>query len=155
VREAVADDRPWIEEVLVRSWGSTKVVARGRVYDASEQTALVASVDGRRVGLATYAVDGDECELVTIDAIEPGRGVGTALLDAVRARAREAGCSRLVLITTNDNTEALRFYQRRGFRLTALRPGAIDDARRLKPEIGPVGAGGVPIRDELELELAL
>jgi dTMP kinase len=156
VREASASDRPWIEELLVRSWGSTRVVARGRVYDASEQPGLVARVDGCRVGLATYAVDGDECELVTIDAVDPGRGIGTALLDAVRERAREAGCRRLVLITTNDNTDALRFYQRHGFRLAALRPGAVDDARqRLKPEIALAGAGGVPIRDELELELAL
>ena len=51
---------------------------------------------------------------------------------------------------------ALRFYQRRGLRLSALRVGAVDEARRtLKPEIGEVGSDRIPIRDELELELQL
>jgi len=49
--------------------------------------------------------------------------------------------------------KALRFYQRRGFRLAALHQGAVDDSRaRLKPEIPEVGAHGIPLRDELELE---
>jgi hypothetical protein len=57
------------------------------------------------------------------------------------------------LVTTNDNLEALRFYQRRGFVLSALRAGAVDEARReLKPMIGRVGNFGIPIRDEIELE---
>ena len=55
------------------------------------------------------------------------------------------------LITTNDNVDALRFYQRRGFVLTELRPGAVDESRRMKPQIPLVGAYGIPIRDELVL----
>jgi ribosomal protein S18 acetylase RimI-like enzyme len=56
-------------------------------------------------------------------------------------------------VTTNDNVDALRFYQRRGFRLAALRAGAVEDARaRLKPEIPWTGADGIELRDELELE---
>jgi GNAT superfamily N-acetyltransferase len=149
------DERAWLEDLLVRRWSSTEVVARGRVYDAAALPALVARIEERPVGLATYSVDGDECELVTIDSTEPGRGVGTALVDAVREAALDAGCKRLVLITTNDNTEALRFYQRRGFRLTGLRPGAVDEARRLKPGIALHDASGVPIHDEIELALEL
>jgi ribosomal protein S18 acetylase RimI-like enzyme len=79
--------------------------------------------------------------------------VGSALIAEVEQIARRAGCTRLWLITTNDNVDALRFYQRRGFRLAALRPGAVDDSRtRLKPEIPDVGDHDIPIRDELELE---
>ena len=60
------------------------------------------------------------------------------------------------LITTNDNLDALRFYQRRGFRITAIHAGAVDDSRaRLKPEIPEAGDHGIPLRDELELELTL
>jgi hypothetical protein len=52
--------------------------------------------------------------------------------------------------------DALRFYQRRGFRLVALHPGAVDDSRRrLKPEIPELGEYGIPIRDELVLEREL
>jgi hypothetical protein len=63
---------------------------------------------------------------------------------------------RLWLVTTNDNVDALRFYQRRGFRLAELRPEAVTLSRRaLKPEIPMVGAHGIELRDELELDLEL
>jgi ribosomal protein S18 acetylase RimI-like enzyme len=85
-----------------------------------------------------------------------GYGVGTALLAAANAAAYAAGCSTLWLVTTNDNLDALRFYQRRGFRVRAVRPGAVDDARAtLKPEISSTGAYGIPLRDEIELEAAV
>jgi hypothetical protein len=85
----------------------------------------------------------------------PGQGVGTALIEAVKVAAIEAGCRRLWLMTTNDNLHALGFYQRRGFRLVAVYPGAVDAARLLKPEIPLLGNDGIPIRDEIELEIAL
>jgi ribosomal protein S18 acetylase RimI-like enzyme len=61
----------------------------------------------------------------------------------------------LFLVTTNDNTPALRFYQKRGFVLSALRPNAIAENRKVKPEIPLTGQDGIPIRDELELEMHL
>jgi RimJ/RimL family protein N-acetyltransferase len=110
---------------------------------------------GRCVGLVTYELDGEACEIVTIDALEEGKGIGTVLLEAVAAAAREAGCARVQLLTTNNNLRALAFYQKRGFRLVGLVPGAIDEERSLKPSIPLVDASGLPIRDELHLELEL
>ncbi len=107
------------------------------------------------MGLATYALGEDGCELVTIDSLVEGRGVGTSLLEAVAEAARRAGCRRVWLVTTNDNLPALRFYQRRGFVLTALHRDAVAKSRDLKPEIPRFGNDGIPIRDELELERAL
>ena len=76
-----------------------------------------------------------------------------ALIAAVKDIAGRAGCTRLWVITTNDNVDALRFYQRRGFTLAALHAGAVDESRaRLKPEIPVFGDHGIPLRDELELE---
>ena len=103
----------------------------------------------------TYEIVGEACEIVTIDALKEGRGVGTALLEAVVEVAREAGCKRVQLLTTNNNLRALAFYQKRGFRLVGLVPGAIDEERRLKPSIPLVDEAGLPIRDELHLELEL
>jgi len=109
-----------------------------------------AALDGERlVGLLTYAHDGDAIEIVTIDAFEPRRGVGRALVEAVRG----LGAARIHLTTTNDNVSAQRFYEALGFRLAAVREGAIERSRELKPEIPLVGEGGTPIRDELEYEL--
>jgi hypothetical protein len=67
--------------------------------------------------------------------------------------ARRQGCARLWVITTNDNVDALRFYQRRGFCLVEVHRGAVDRSRvTLKPEIPAAGACGIPLRDEIELE---
>jgi ribosomal protein S18 acetylase RimI-like enzyme len=106
----------------------------------------------------TYVVDRDraQCEVLTLHAVQQWRGVGTALLQLVEQLAAEQGCRRLWLITTNDNVDALRFYQRRGFRLAALHRGAVDDCRaQLKPEIPTVGDYGIPLHDELELDKQL
>jgi hypothetical protein len=79
--------------------------------------------------------------------------MGTALIEAVRLLARRRRCARLWVITTNDNVDALRFYQRRGFRLLTVHHGAVDRSRAsLKPEIPQVGAYGIAKRDEIELE---
>jgi len=154
-RHAGPGDRAWIAELLQRRWGSTTVVSRGRTNRADLLPAMVAeTVDGRH-GLATYRVEDDEVELVTLDAEPPGQGVGTALLAAVMEASRSQGCHRLWLVTTNDNLDALRFYQRRGLRLAAVNVGAVDRAREIKPTIPRVGSNGIAIHDELELAIEL
>ena len=125
------------------------------MHDVSALPGFAVHVGEDFVGLATYRVDGPDCELVTLDAVAEGVGVGTALVEAVAAAARRSGCTRLWLITTNDNLRALRFYQRRGFRLAALHRDAIATSRRLKPSIPETGLHGIPVRDELELERRL
>jgi RimJ/RimL family protein N-acetyltransferase len=107
------------------------------------------------VGLVTYRIEGSQCEVVTLNSEEEGTGIGTALLEAVCREAAAAGCTRVWLITTNDNLPALRFYQKRGMRLFALHPNAVEASRKLKPEIPLAGWEGIPIRDEIELELRL
>ena len=90
-------------------------------------------------------------EIATINALDLYRGIGTMLIEAVRAEAKRLGCYQVMLTTTNDNIGALRFYQRRGFRLAAIRPGAVDRTRQLKPEIPRTGDFGIPLRDEIDL----
>lgn len=154
-RAMTSDDREWAHALIAEHWGGIKMVTRGVLYDMREFPGIIAWRDGVPVGLATYRIDGDACELMSINSLIQDSGVGTSLLRAVEETARAAGCRRLFLITTNDNTHALRFYQRKGYRLVALRPGAIDEARRLKPGIPKVGIDGIPLRDELELERML
>jgi ribosomal protein S18 acetylase RimI-like enzyme len=149
-----ASDHPWASELLEREFGGPQQVRRGELLNALDLLGLVAEDDGRPAGLLCYRLDGEECELFLLLAVDQGQGTGTALLDALATRA--VGRRRIWVVTTNDNLRALRFYQRRGFRLRALRPGAVDDARRrLKPAIPHTGDHGIPRRDELELERIL
>ena len=155
VRPVTPTDREVIKGILLESWGSERVVAHGTVYRPLDLPGFVAEIDDEPVGAVTYVVDRDACEIVTIDARREGIGVGTALLDAVTSTARRAGCTRLWLITTNDNEHAKGWYRRRGFSLVAVHAGAVDRSRELKPEIPSTDERGVPIRDELEFERAL
>ena len=149
-------DREWVARLLTEHWASPRIVSRGRVYDGDRLPGFAAVRDGRPIGLATYRIDGGDCEIVTLNSLAERQGVGSALIDAVKDVARQAGCRRLWLITTNDNVSALRFYQKRGFVLVAVHRGALEEARRrLKPEIPLVGLDGIPLRDEIELELVL
>ena len=148
-------DREWAAELLAREWGDVTVVSRGRLHDPTHLPGFVAEKDGAPVGLATYHIDGENCELVSINSLAPGMGIGSALLSTVKAAAHSAGCCRLWLITTNDNTPALHFYQRQGFRLAALHRDAVSASRAMKPQIPLTGLDGIPIRDELELEYLL
>jgi ribosomal protein S18 acetylase RimI-like enzyme len=125
---------------------------RGELIDALEGPGLVAERGGARVGLLTYRMDDDDAEIVFFEATEQQGGIGTALLDAFLAKATGR---RVWVVTTNDNLDALRFYQRRGFVISDVRPGAVDEARHtLKSQIPEVGAFSIPIRDEIMLERA-
>jgi N-acetylglutamate synthase-like GNAT family acetyltransferase len=154
VARARPQDRPAVEAFL-RDHGAERVARRGELVIATDHPALLARSAGELVGVATYVVDGRACELLTLHARSRFGGTGTALVAALVDVAREAGCTRLWVVTTNDNVDALRFYQRRGFRLAHLRPGALTESRLLKPEIPAVGDHGIDLRDELELEMQL
>lgn len=148
------DDRDWMREFMVEHWGDEIVVAHGAIYRPAELPGFVAYAENTVTGLVTYHLNAESCEIVTLDSLQEGLGIGAALIEAVHDVAVRSGCRRLWLITTNDNTRALRFYQKRGFRLVAVRPGAVDAARRIKPGIPQIGNDGIPIRDELELEIS-
>jgi ribosomal protein S18 acetylase RimI-like enzyme len=155
VRPLTDDDRAWATQVEADSWGIPVVARLGELVDPTGLLGFVAVLAGERMGLLTYAVRGDDCEVVTIRSLREGEGIGRALLDAARDAATAAGCRRLWLITTNNNMRALRVYQRWGMEIVALHRNAVAEARRLKPSIPERDTHGIPIAHELELELRL
>lgn len=155
IRPLTEDDRDWVARFLNERWGASTVVTRGRLHQADRLPGFAAVQADKLVGLITHRIDGDECEIVTLDSLAQGIGIGSALIATVKDAALGAGCRRLWLITSNDNLNALGFYQKRGFALAALHRNAIEESRRLKPEIPVIGMDGIPLRDELELEMIL
>lgn len=156
VRPVRAGDRAAVDALHEREWGGPYVVAHGTRHDLRTLPTLVATDGaGAVVGALVHRDDADGLEVVSVVAAVSGGGVGTALLAAAEQVARAGGRDRLWLVTTNDNLRALRFYQRRGLRLARVDQGAVDRARRLKPSIPAVGDDGIPLHDELVLELRL
>jgi GNAT superfamily N-acetyltransferase len=160
VRPIQSSDLSFIREELVRHWADTSIWSIGRRYQADELPGLVAideSNRDERVGLVTYFIHagGWQGEVITLSSRAENTGAGTALLAAAVQAIRDAGCARAFLTTTNDNLRALGFYQKRGWRLAALHKGIIDEARKRVPAIPTIGMNGIPLRDEIELEIDL
>jgi GNAT superfamily N-acetyltransferase len=154
VRPLADADRRRLAKLVQDAWGSTQVATRGRLVDGSALPGFLAQDDEDWLGYATYEIIVEALEVTAIESLKPGRGVGGALLAACVRVALERHLHRLWLITTNDNLPAIRFYQSHGLVLVAVHRDAVTRARsELKPEIPITGVHGIPIRDEIELEL--
>jgi GNAT superfamily N-acetyltransferase len=151
VRPVEESDRPTVEWLTTHLWGAAEVAVHDGVFYPATLPGFIAERGGRIAGLVTFQVRPAVLEIVTINALDLYQGIGTLLIEAVRAEAKRQGCHQITLTTTNDNIGALRFYQRRGFRLAALRPGAVDRTRQRKPAIPRTGDFGIPLRDEIDL----
>lgn len=149
------DQGEMVERFWEEHWGGTTMVSRGKLYHAKEFPGFVAKDGEEIVGLLTYRVEVDECEVMSLDSLQEGVGIGSALMEAVKEKAIAMNCRRLWLITTNDNTHAIRFYQKLGYKLVAVHRNALDESRKLKPQLPLVGFDGIPLRDEIELEMIL
>lgn len=155
VRRTTGDDSVWIRGVLRRYWASERILSRGRVLEPLRLPGFAAMRNSEPIGLITFHIDPAGCEIVTHNSMADSGGIGSCLLAAVRNEARAQGSRRLWLVTTNDNTAAVRFYQRRDFDIVAVHRHAITQHRTLKPEIPDAGLDGIPIRHEIELEYQL
>jgi GNAT superfamily N-acetyltransferase len=156
IRPITPEDRAWVAETIGTAFGSVRLMSNDHLIDdASLLDGYAAEVDGRAVGCALInEVDGD-VELVALVSTYRGAGVGSALLEAVVERGKRDGWKRLWLVTSNDNSEAIRMYQRAGWDWVDFRRDAITNARAIKPEIPDTGNHGIPIRHEIQFEAPL
>ena len=155
IKSVTDRDRDWVLRIA-RGWGADFIVSRGRkIYPAEIEGYLAVDESGERIALVTFECLGDQCEVVTLDAFVKFQGIGTALLERVHQDVVQRDCRRLWLITTNDNLDAIRFYQRRGWTIAAVHVNALAESRKMKASIPLVGNFGIPLRDEIEFELLL
>lgn len=154
---AINDElRPVVLKILEAQWGGRMMVTLGNLFDAGELPGFVMrQADGEVTGLVLYDDRGGDCEIAALYSGLEDKGNGSALLQAAIDAAKEKGCERVWLVTTNDNTRAIRFYQKRGFTLREVHINSLADARLLKPEIPATGMDGIPLRDEFEFEKML
>ena len=133
-------------------WRSDVMITRGRIHHINELDGFFVRIDSEIKGLIKYNIENNECEIVSVHTTNRNTGIGTKLLEKVVEEALLKNCKRIWLITTNDNTPAIRFFQKRGFTMKALYINSIDEARKLKPEIPLTGKDNIPILHEIEFE---
>jgi ribosomal protein S18 acetylase RimI-like enzyme len=155
IRLLTANDLPRLRKFWKENWGDEFVVAHGVIYHPDTLDGFVAFDGDEWIGEVTYTFSDAECEIVTLDSLYEGKGIGTKLMNAVVDEAKKRNCKRVFLITTNDNLHALGFYQKRGFELVAVHRSAVNESRKIKPDIPLIGMNNIPLRDEIELEMNL
>jgi GNAT superfamily N-acetyltransferase len=155
LRQLTIDDLPRLRQFWIEHWGSEEMVSRGKVYRPQQLEGIVLDEDDEWLGLLTFFINDDECEVTSIDSLREGQGIGTMLLNRAVEVARARDCKRIFLITTNDNLNALGFYQKRGFELVRIYRGALNESRKIKPSIPQIGMNNIPLRDEIEVEMIL
>ena len=134
IRGVQDQDLSWIKDLTIKQWGDELIVVHDDLYIPHDLSGFIAiNPSGEPIGLVTFIIDSGECEIVTLNSLETDRGVGTSLLSEVIKVAEGAECKRVCVTTTNDNIQALGFYQRRGFVLVEIRQGAVNQARNIKP----------------------
>ena len=156
IRRLTLEDLPRLRQSWQENWGDEFVVAHGVIYHLENLDGFIAVEGEEWVGEITFAFLENDCEIVSLDSRREGQGIGTALMNAVVEEVRATkNCRRIFLVTTNDNLNALGFYQKRGFELVRINRGALNDTRKLKPNIPLIGENNIPLRDEIELEMIL
>jgi GNAT superfamily N-acetyltransferase len=155
ITEIRNEDSSLIASFISDSWGSPMSVSKGRIFNTTDLPGFIQKRDEKTIGLVTYNIDKNDCEIVTLDSKLNNRGLATQLINKVVGKAKNNGCKRVWLITTNDNTNAIRFYQKRGFEWVGFYRNSMDDSRKLKPEIPEFGDDDIPIKHEIEFELRI
>jgi ribosomal protein S18 acetylase RimI-like enzyme len=155
LRRLSPNDLPRLRQFWIDHWGGEEMITRGNVYHPEQLDGYVVEDGNDWIGLLTFSIKDGECEVTSLDSLREGQGIGSMLIDRAIGEARAKDCKRLFLITTNDNLYALGFYQKRGFEIVTVYRGAVNESRKRKPSIPLVGMNGIPLRDEIELEILL
>lgn len=155
IRKINNTDLEWIKNFFAKNWGSDFIISRGKIHKPEKLEGFIAEDNGEKVGLVMFNIENDGLEMVSIDSLKPKKGIGGMLVKEVTDFAKGKNLKRIWLITTNDNLNALRFYQKNGFYLVKIYPNAIAEYRKIKPQIPEIGENGIPLRDEIELEIKL
>jgi ribosomal protein S18 acetylase RimI-like enzyme len=144
-----------VRALMTALWGSTDVALDGKLYDLTACDCLLCEEGEELLGFLHYDARGEAWEILALDCPRPGVGAGTALIEEVKIMARAAGAKTLIVVTTNDNAAAMRFYQKRGFVLTDVRFGAVARSREIKSAIPDRGEDGIPILHEMVFEMEI
>ncbi|KGR82200.1 GNAT family N-acetyltransferase [Lysinibacillus odysseyi] len=141
-----------VNRFFIEQWGSSEMVVSSGVYNCAALDGFAALDEkGEIIGLITFDRKETEVEIISLDSLLEGQGIGSMLLERTEQLAQAENIKQITLLTTNDNLNALKFYQKRGYRLCLIFPNAVTDARKVKPSIPLIGEYGIPLQDELQL----
>ena len=118
---------------IIKGWGSDILVSKGKIYKAEDLDGILTYENNKIIGLGLYYIKNNACEIVLLETFLQNKGIGTQIIEKIKENAKMKNCKRIWLITSNDNIDAIKFYQRRGFSIANIYKNAMDKSRELKP----------------------
>ena len=154
VRPAEPRDQKRVQDLFISDFGHLTIVAFGEEMHADREEALVADMHGEIGGALAWRRFDQAVHIVALatDPLWQRAGVGGYLVAEAELLARREGLGRVITAPSNDNLPSLYFFQRHGYRVTAVVPDAF--ARVSKVPSAP-GFAGIPVLDEIRLEKRL
>ncbi len=149
------DLRPKVNQLIADEWAGPIVVTKGVAHDTSTADGFVSIDNGVLTGYILYTIQNHQCEILALQSLVENHGIGSNLIESVINIAKSSSCTRVWLITTNDNVHAIRYYQKFGFELTGVYINALDESRKQKPSIPQFGNEGIPLKHEFEFSYSL
>ena len=141
-----------VRQLFIDNWGADYMITKGERHNFEDLNGYVAMDNDKIVGMLTFKRSNNEIEIISLDSFMENIGIGSALLNKIMDFAQHNSIKRLWLITTNDNLNSLKFYQKRNWTITAIHNDAIVESRKIKPTIPMTGYYDIPLRHEIELE---
>lgn len=139
-------------DLFIDNWGDDEMVVSSGTYQLSDLPGFVEYDEAEIIGVITYIIKNDQIEIISLDSFRENVGIGSQLLKKLEEISEEKDITKISVITTNDNLNALKFYQKRGYSIIKVIPNAVEKARKQKPSIPLFAENGIPIRDEIVLE---
>jgi len=121
--------RTKIQAILSDTWGFPLLAINGKLWDSRTMPGYAAVCGTDVIGYLLYEFHNGVCEIMVLESVVQNIGIATALIEQVKQIAKEAGVDKVIVQTSNDNTHAIRFYQRRGFTIREIRIDAMEVAR--------------------------
>ena len=161
IRKAEITDGPRLADIAYRAWetGILPILTdKPGLRDAERRRlshavghgwrhTIVAEIDGIVVGWCSRVAGRSYIPYLFVIPEMQGHGIGATLLDRMEVMLELQGAERVHLETPADHVRAVRFYERQGYRILALRPDGRDGhdpfvsvhlEKRLKPFVGEI-----------------
>jgi GNAT superfamily N-acetyltransferase len=155
IRSKEPNDSTMLKEIMDKDWGGEPLVVRGEKYYPTILDGLIILGGDKMCGFLSYEIRDHVCEIIAFEIYAQSKGIGTLALNKLKEIAQSKNCNKLYLMTTNDNVDALRFYQKRGFHICGIHLDSVKISRKIKPSIPDIGDHGIPLRDEIDLEMLI
>ncbi|KKC39231.1 hypothetical protein WH87_03080 [Devosia epidermidihirudinis] len=136
IRQAVKADAARLADIAYRAWETgifplltdqpgLKETERQRLHQVVGETIariIVAEVDGVVVGWCSRSSRRAYIPFLFVIPELQGHGLGSLLLRRMESMLELEGADHVQLETPADNVRAVRFYERQGYRILALKP---------------------------------